>query len=402
MRPRVAVVGTFDVDNYGDHLFPRIAVAELSRRISGAAIDCYAPFGLRHPARFSGGPPILPLGPWTADRLDRFAAAYDAVVVGGGELLHLNDPLLAGFYGVERAEVDLVQPSRWFLEGLEAGREVDCPVLWHAIGVPYDLDDRQAERVRAALAHRSPPVVRDHRSRDRLLAAGVAPPVIVAPDSGLLVDRIVDPFDLDRRRRRMAIPVDSLVVQGCDLLMPWAGEIAAAVVGIAEAHGLELTLIETGRCRGDGPFADAVSSALGDRRHRRVPADAGLEDVAAVLASAALFVGSSLHGAITALVHGRPFVLVNLGDESKLRGFVESIGLEERLVHEVAVVEEAADGALAAPSPAELVARLQAEVDEHFDSLASAIAGAADRRVPDRPPRTRPVWTRWLAAGRRP
>ena len=390
MKPRVAVVGTFDVDNYGDHLFPRIAVRELTRRLPGATVDCYAPFGRLHPTRFAGGPTIRPLGPRTDARLDRFAAAYDALIVGGGELLHLNDPLLAGFYDVDPAEVELVQPSRWFLEGVGSEREATCPVLWHAIGVPYDLDAAQAERVRAALVHRERPVVRDHRSRERLLAAGVDPRVAVAPDSGLLVDRVLDPGDLARRRRRMGIPADTLVVQGCDLLVPSAGAVATAVARIAEERGLEITLVETGRCRGDRLFADAVSSALGGRSHHRVPEDADLEDIAAVLASAAAFVGSSLHGAITALVHDRPFVLVNLGDESKLRGFVESIGLPARLVGDAGAIPEAAAAAMAAAPPVGLVDRLQADVDRHFDAMASAIVESRNRRAGDgRGPRRR-------------
>src|SRR3954451_640823 len=98
MPARVAVVGTFDVDNYGDHLFPRIAGAELERRIPGVTVDCYSPFGLLHPTRFSkepGAPLIRPLGPWREERLDRFASVYDAGGVGGGELLHPHDPVLA-------------------------------------------------------------------------------------------------------------------------------------------------------------------------------------------------------------------------------------------------------------------------------------------------------------------
>src|SRR5688572_5545437 len=110
MTARVALVGTFDVDNYGDHLFPRIAALELGRRIPGLTLDCYSPFGVLHPTRFStepGAPLVRPLGPWRADRLACFASVYDAFVVGGGELLHLNDPLLGAFYGVSAGELSL-------------------------------------------------------------------------------------------------------------------------------------------------------------------------------------------------------------------------------------------------------------------------------------------------------
>jgi lipopolysaccharide transport system ATP-binding protein len=382
MTARVAVVGTFDVDNYGDHLFPRIAALELGRRIPGVVVDAWSPFGLLHPTRFGGG--ALPLGPWRDDRLDRFAAAYDAFVVGGGELLHLNDPLLASFYGVEPGEVAMVQPSRWFLEGLGGGtRERSCPVLWNAIGVPFDLRAEQADRVRSALAGRSPAVVRDPFSAARLTAAGVLPPVDVVPDTGLLVDRLFDPSEVDEARARLATS-GSVVVQGCDLIVPFVEGIAAAVL----RTGLSPVLVETGRCRGDGDFADAMAVALAARgvTARRVPPSATLVELVAVLSSAALVVGSSLHAAITALVHDVPFVVLDLGDESKLRGFGAVAGCTDRVVSSV----EQIDAALGLP-PVErsVVDDLQRRVDVHFDAMATAIVeSASERAAEERPPRS--------------
>src|SRR6267142_1628578 len=101
---RVALWGTFDVDNYGDHLFPRLA------------------------------------------------AAHHLVVVGGGELIHLHDPLLAAVYGTSTDELHRMAPSRFFVEGLGPELEADCPVVWHAVGVPWAPDEEQAERLRGALA----------------------------------------------------------------------------------------------------------------------------------------------------------------------------------------------------------------------------------------------------------
>jgi polysaccharide pyruvyl transferase WcaK-like protein len=403
--PRVALVGTFDVDNFGDHLFPRIAIRELEARLPGITVDCYSPLGPLHPTRFRASPPaggnaspsIHPRGPWFPSRLDRFAEAYDALLVGGGELLHLNDPLLSGFYGADPAEIDLVQPSRWFLEGLGGRREERCTVLWNAIGVPYDLTAEQSERVRDALRSRLPAVVRDPFSRDRLLAAGVTPPVDVVPDSGFLVDRLFGAERLSSRiaslRSRRAFPTaPALVVQGCDLLVPFAAAIATEVGRLAHELGLEPVLLETGRCRGDGDFADAVASHFAATRtaHCRVPADADLDDVAAVVSSGALFVGSSLHGAITALVHRRPFVVLNLGDESKLRGFGRVVGLEGAVIESTGALGAAARAAWAASAAGALdpiLTGLQAAVDRHFDDVAAVVAEGAARRAPDERPR---------------
>jgi polysaccharide pyruvyl transferase WcaK-like protein len=376
-QSRVCVVGTFDVDNYGDHLFPRIAALELGRRIPGITVDCYSPFGRLHPTRF--GSDARPLGPWRDDRLDRFADVYDAFIVGGGELLHLNDPLLGAFYGVSPREIELVQPSRWFLEGLGGGaREERCPVLWNALGVPYDLSSAQASRMREAMSGRAPAVVRDPLSKSRLEAAGVLPPIDVVPDTGLLVDRLLPV--LSPAGGALAPPRGdrTVVVQGCDLVVPFVAQLAAAVV----RTGLDPVLVETGRCRGDGLFADAMAIELraAGLSPRRLPSEATLADIATTLASAELVLASSLHAGITALVHGRRFVVLNLGDESKLRGFGLVTGCEDRVVSDAAAVDAAAS---LPPVPMERVRQLQARVDVHFDALASAIVESVERRIPD-------------------
>src|SRR5947207_2438896 len=172
--PRVALFGTFDVDNYGDHLFPRVAAPELGRRLPG-------------------------------------------------------------------------------------------------VGVPWAPSGDGGRRLRAALAARPYVTVRDRHSAQRLAEAGVERPIEVVPDSALLLDRILPPRALrdrlDRLRREgfypgtVLRPGDGsaggpapLVVQGCDLLQPHLGAVVGAMTRWQAGRPipLEVVVIETGRCRGDG------------------------------------------------------------------------------------------------------------------------------------------------------
>lgn len=381
--PSVAIWGTFDVDNYGDHLFPRIARRELGARIPGISVDAFSPFGWQHPTRLDdrSAPPVLPMGERTERRLDEVAARYDAVLVGGGELLHLDDRLLRHFYDVDPARLDAVRPSGWFLEALGAAREQRCPVLWHGLGVPFDLDDERALRVRAALAPRSALTVRDPHSADRLRAAGVDADIAIVPDSALVVDRLFPPAELDRRLARLrsagAFPAGpALVLQGCDLLVPSAPAIAEALRPVLRDGEVEPVLVETGRCRKDGEFADALGVALGGGV-KRVPATAEVADLVAVLAGAAAVVGSSLHAAVTALAFRRPFVVLNLGNESKLDGFGRQTGFEKHVIDDVAELAGALDTVRTQPPPEDRVTRLQTAVDAHFDGLAERIVASA-------------------------
>ena len=374
---RVALWGTFDVDNYGDHLFPRVATHELSRR--GLVVDAFSPYGRLHPTPLDGGQPVEPLGPWSLERARELAAAYQLVVVGGGELIHLNDPLLAPVYDTTPDELRRMAPSRWFVEGLGPELEAGCPVVWHGVGVPWAPCEEEAGRLRTALAGRPYVTVRDRHSAQRLADAGVERAVEVVPDSALLVNRVLPPAALAVRLEALrgtggypragSTPV---LLQGCDLLQPHLDDVLTAVERwrVAQREKDEVVALVTGRCRGDGLFADGVEQALGSRRVWRLPGGATVEDLAAAIAGGGVFVGSSLHGAITARAYGRPFVLLNLYGEAKLDGFGDITGLGARVVHRADEIPAALEAAMADPAPAGLLDSLQRRLDRHFDRLA--------------------------------
>jgi polysaccharide pyruvyl transferase WcaK-like protein len=396
---RVALFGTFDVDNYGDHLFPRVAEAELGRRLPGVIVDAFSPYGWLHPTGLDGGSAAAPLGPWSPERAARLAAAHHVVVVGGGELIHLNDPLLAPVYEASADELSRMAPSRWFVEALGPELEAHCPVIWHAVGLPWAPSSDGARRLRAALATRPYVTVRDGASARRLAEAGVERPVDVVPDSALLVDRILPRSGLQDRLDRLRTagsypsagngsgPPAPLVVQGCDLLLPHLPAVVEAIARWQAARPvpLDVVAVETGRCRGDGPFADALEVALRPRRVWRLPEGAAVEDLAAAIAGAGVFLGSSLHGAITALAYGRPFVLLNLMGEAKLTGFGDVTGLGRCVVAAAGGIVAALEDAGREPPPPGVLADLHRRIDGHFDRIAELVAARAAARPDVRP-----------------
>jgi polysaccharide pyruvyl transferase WcaK-like protein len=177
------------------------------------------------------------------------------------------------------------------------------------------------------------------------------------------------------------------VVQGCDLLLPHAPAIAEVLRSWIASHpGLIPVLVATGRCRGDALFADAMERLL-PSPCRRLPDDAPIEDVAATISGACAFVGSSLHGAITAHAYGRPFVVLNLAGESKLDGFGALTGTASQVIRTSTDLHAALATATARLPGKELAARpsierLQAAIDSHFDRIAEIAEEAARSRSP--------------------
>jgi polysaccharide pyruvyl transferase WcaK-like protein len=383
----VAMWGLSDIGDFGEQLHPRIARLELGRRLPRVQVRTYAPLGWDHPTPMDGGELAEPLGRHTPARLDELAASADAIVIGGGDLVCTRDPRLAGRYGITAPEARALKASRFFIDGLGRARERSRPVMWHAVAVPDDLDAADAKRVAAAIADRPYVSVRDHTSRRRLEAAGVEREIAVVPDPTFVLPRLVPAAVLEKRLAYLKVmggfprQGGAVVVQGDRNLIDAAGAIAAALRELlAERAGLTVVLLEIG-ADGDVEFADALTGHLGAPVARMV-GNVGVEDIAATIAAAEVFVGSSFAGNVAAAAYGRAHVIVDLEATAPSADLAELLQRPEALVGEARRLGDALRFALEKPPRSDVVVRLQAAVDDHFDRLASVVADAPTVTTP--------------------
>jgi len=147
-------------------------------------MTCYAPIG--DDALPPGSPPLFPLVPGggSLDRQRRgyFAGHYDAMLIGGGDLLRF-DRYELGY--VDSGHEGPRRPYDAFLDFSWA--ETGPNILWNAPGVPFRFEPTKRLLVRLARSHVRYAAVRDEVSRGYLLEAGVEEPVHVYPDTGILL-----------------------------------------------------------------------------------------------------------------------------------------------------------------------------------------------------------------------
>ena len=130
------------------------------------------------------------------------ADGVDALVIGGGDLLHPGTTVVQHEGAVARIE-------NWSF--VEAGLLGEVrPVAWNALGVPFDIPPDLAPALRAACAPVALLTVRDEGSRRRLEAAGVDQAIEVVPDTAVLIDDVITEAErltaLDSLRGRGEIP----------------------------------------------------------------------------------------------------------------------------------------------------------------------------------------------------
>lgn len=376
----VGLMGTFDLANYGDLLFPRIAQLELAARVPNAEFRWLAPYGWEHPIPMDGGMLAEPLGQPTAARRAELAAQLDALVIGGGDIAHDRDDLLVGHYSAEADETIARAPSRWFIEGVGVEDEARCPTIWHGLGVPFEFSGETERSVRRALTGRAYVSVRDERSLARLRAAGVEREIAVVPDSGFLAPRLFS-NDLLSRRRALHhlmgwLPAEPYVVlHGNRSLLPLVGQLCTAMQTVLDGSGTSIVTVETGPIHGDHEFSEAVRARCPMPVHT-MPHALVAEDIASVIHGSRGVVAMSLHASITAMAFQRPAVILNLIRQSKLTSLAELTAPISTQVTDLAELPAALRKMLASSSDPTLVRELQADLDRHFDHMAEVVLGA--------------------------
>ena len=331
---RVGVCADWPADDLRTALAVRVAVAELGRRLPGATVRVFNARPDAGPSTHDGGLAVEPLGADRPESADRPAGQLDCLVVTG-----------------EVGDGAVRRPA--------AGTDGSCAVVSSAVRPRRAAVDPDGEGAAG-------PVYEAVVSDD----GDVAPPgadgdLGVVPDPVALVPRLLRPEALARR-------VDFVGMMGW---RPTSGPVVAVEAGpdlAANVRALARSL-DAAIDAGAGavlvnlhPGSETAAAECDDleaamaRPVHRVPDDALVDDIVAVIASATAFVVSTPWGSALAEAYGVPTV-----------GHARGDCLEDALGQHVA------GGASAA------VAARQAALDAHFDRVAAiAQAEAAGRPCP--------------------
>jgi len=376
MTTRVEHWGTSVVANFGDLLYPLVLAHELTRSIPDLELSFAdplggrAPMGLHHvarPSRRQSHP-----GFWEQ------VAGVDAIVVGGGDLLHHGTTVV-------HLEGTLTRIENWGF--VEAGLLGEVrPLAWNGLGVPFDVPPELAPALRAACASVALLAVRDEGSRRRLEAAGVEQDIHIVPDTAVLIDDVISTSDrlaaIESLHRRGAIPATGRwLVAHMSFASPLVlAELAGALRAALDAHpDLDLVLLPIGPAHGDPITLAAVAAQLG--RPAWLVTDPTVVEIAALIAAATVIVSSSFHAALVAAVYGvRSVPFAHYGHRpAKLLDLAQRLQRDRWVLDRPSEIPGALDVVLAHPpwDAQNAVAELRAGASAHLRQVAEVVARPA-------------------------
>jgi hypothetical protein len=365
----------FDMQNYGDLLFPLIA----RRRLSALGYDTVPVAPTGQPTYLGDAMRSIPIAEMMSG-----PGEVAGILVGGGYIIHSHSMDFLEDYQTHGT-------GGWCGAGLWLGATVaaairDVPIAWNAPGVPHPIGTRQLPLVHAALRATGYAAVRDRGSVE-LLGSPEGAGLTIVPDTIAEIARLWPMATLAGRYRRLlarkniepdarllAIHVRNRSMAGLE-----PEQLGRELGDFARAHGLVPMLIAVGRSHDDPAVARRLAPHVGSPL-LMLDDPADLIEITAALAHSAAYIGASLHGYIVGAAYGIPGVLLGRPSYRKFAGFLEHTGRGQDLARSWDEALRIGAERVREPRAERIPASVFAALDAHWRAVGGAFGGPDCRR----------------------
>src|SRR6202790_2870124 len=283
----IGIVGTFDVENYGDLVFPLIAEFELRERLGDVTMHCFSYHGKT--------PPDWPYAVTSVADLPELMGQLDGLLIGGGHVIRFDKHIAPGY---APSAPHIHHPTGYWLTPALVAHEHGRPVIWNAPGVlPGEIPTWAVPLLKLTLELTSYLSVRDEPSKAALARFVDGDRIDVIPDTA---------FGISRLLGAGTAPTKPYIVIQPPPAMAFRSFVKAHADRFAEYQLLALPIQPV---QGDDPEVVADLPGI-----VRLPAWPQPLPLAEIVSNASAVVGDSYHLAITALSAGVPvFTSADLG-----------------------------------------------------------------------------------------
>lgn len=325
---KVMVVGTFDVDNYGDCIFPDVLACQLSKRFSGQEIefDLYSPHS--NVAEIGSYSIVKELPGSEEDVYD--LPRYDVAILAGGEVLQSGHHPKSMYCRIAPGTMSAGM-RLWMVPAL-AGQAQSIPYIYNGVGVG-NIDPNVVEGLKDVVVHSGFATLRDENSLRKLQKVDGSFSMPIGTDSVFTIRDLYTESEW-RSIAKEVLPAGLdlnayLVVQprldyiNSDL-SSWADQICK----IAKEVDKPVLLLPICYHHSDHLAIPSISNSLkqlgievfGISRFIKT------SQTAAILSQSCGYVGTSLHGTITSVSFGKPIsILAKLN--GKYDGVLNNLGV---------------------------------------------------------------------------
>lgn len=345
---KVSQYSAADMENFGDVLYP-VILKKFAENNGHQVEKVYS---------FLGG--LSPLGAQyetsPINDLVKNSEYVENLIIGGGDILRLDDDVVAGHYSSSFLPLQLNFARRDYWSGppksqRQIFKEKNMPpfrgsffiscedftsigrVAYFSCGAPFSfVEQPDIVRVRNALNQSSYIYVRDEISANKIRSVHSKAIVTAAPDFLIGIRHFYDADYLRKLAKELISEVNGelgrryLIFQGSEAIFPHLQFICNALHRFSMESGMQVLLLPLGLCHGDNKTLRHLE-VISNYKFRVVNA-LTVQGMLAMIAFSSLFVGISMHGNIVARSFGVPHVFGPLPGVEKIQGAMQIMNID--------------------------------------------------------------------------
>ena len=326
----VALVGSFDVENYGDLLFPIVLENELKNRINLNKIYMFSPNGGIKPFSKEKIYPVKDLEKIIQEK------RIDVIMIGGGNVIRIDK-----FVTVEYNLSYEASCSFWQIPILLASK-YNIKVVFNAPGLPVKFNGSQQRFNKFFLDKVDYISVRDEVSKENL-GNNYNNKCIVVPDTINMIPNIYSKEELSKNFNKLIKNKIIPNVSNYILLQTrkiendeehYISKIKELIDYITSVEKKNVVIMPIGYVHKDID----ICSKLTDKNNKLlyiIDNKLNPYDMLTVIANSKGFIGSSLHGLLTSNIYNVNIMAINKECLGKVRGFMKLINKENLEVNNI-------------------------------------------------------------------
>lgn len=364
MSVNIAFTGVYDIDNYGDHLFPIVFKNAMKKRNIDCNLFLFSPTS-REKQGFNQENKIYPLCD-IAKLHEKYC--FDAVVVGGGEILHFH----AFKHKMANSEYSIYPIYNvWTIPSLFC-EEYGVPLLWNNPGAPFKFEGIYELLAKQMISKVDYVSVRNKFTFNTIKSLEICN-VNLSVDTAFYLPKVLNKKDLLEEVRGLDLKNKYVVFHCNKLISQEYLNIAIDELLLLYQQGYKIILLPLAYTNGDDDFARKINDIVSNK-FITFEGELSILEIISILANTKLYIGVSFHGAITSYVYGKKVIAFDFFSNKKTKDLFELMGLEDNYITDANNLDEAISNVLNTTymyeeKHKEIISLL----DVHFDQVASIL-----------------------------
>lgn len=365
--PRIGIVGTFDVANFGDLLFPLLAQRALEDRLPGAVVQ---PYSFRS----------MSASDWVyevrcIDELRHDVGHLDGLLVGGGYLIRFDKDVAEGYVSTSS---QVHHPTGYWLAPTLWAAQHGVPTIWNAVGVAPTVPRWGSRLLERVLPLPDVVVAREQPSFRQLARHSPHRDVHLRPDTAMDVQDLEHADPMEQRRQRLLqelqITRPYVIVQASARLRKHVERIQTALEKL-HAEGFDVVELPISLPQLDGSDALPLTGPT-VRPHRWIEP----LEVIALVSRAAAVLPYSYHLSITAMTAGVPIHRFPEAADSKYESLTD-LGTVHRFTDSTDLAAQILESIRRPAALNPKIREARAQVRGHWDEAVTLFSGGVRRPV---------------------